>query len=474
MSFNCFPVELHHQILCFMDPEDLLALRKTSKYFLALTHEPRLWTSVYYHIRQTHALGCSQSEFAALTPCQSERLLVRASKTQRVFQTFREHPQRHIFPSGQTRKLGPLAALSFLSERFLLSVDETTVVYVWDISNAGSAVDEEAPSFPRARLTLVGWKFLTYSMSNDHSTLYVVLSKGARAHIFSLVLPLTTSNAEEVFKFRDVAYLDTHFNNIDSIDPESCLVLLQLSNAIIEVVDWRTEARASVLVHQQGIEEHPNRNYVHALRICGPYILCFRRWSVDAYPIPAPFLDPARAREPPLPVLQHIMPGTAFIRKTSLSRVRHTRSPSGDVYTLYALAEDQRQGMHHYQVHVHTTPVPALSVRLLAFGAAEADRRVSAWDLGESGMRGAWVCTYMGEARYVAAFAASASVYPEPSLFSLLSLSFSDSLEGGTLEMPPEVVPRFEAEVVSTVASRYSDGELRFLCSMVMMTVVLF
>ena len=28
MIFNCFPVELHHQIVSFMDPEDILALRK--------------------------------------------------------------------------------------------------------------------------------------------------------------------------------------------------------------------------------------------------------------------------------------------------------------------------------------------------------------------------------------------------------------------------------------------------------------
>lgn len=28
MNFNRFPVELHHQILCSMDPEDILALRK--------------------------------------------------------------------------------------------------------------------------------------------------------------------------------------------------------------------------------------------------------------------------------------------------------------------------------------------------------------------------------------------------------------------------------------------------------------
>lgn len=142
---------------------------------------------MYHHIRQTHPLCCSRSEFAALTPWQSERLLVQASRTKRVFQTFREYPQHRILPSGQTRKLGPLAALSFLSERFLLSVDETTVVYVWDISKLASSEDENAPSFPRARLTLVGWNFLTYSMTIDRSTLYVVLSKGARYVVMTCV-----------------------------------------------------------------------------------------------------------------------------------------------------------------------------------------------------------------------------------------------------------------------------------------------
>ena len=28
MIFNYFPVEMHHQIISFMDPEDILALRK--------------------------------------------------------------------------------------------------------------------------------------------------------------------------------------------------------------------------------------------------------------------------------------------------------------------------------------------------------------------------------------------------------------------------------------------------------------
>ena len=125
-------------------------------------------------MRQTHPLNCSKNEFAALSPWQSERLLVRASKTEKVFSSFRENVQHRIIPSGQTLKIGPVVALSFLSERFLLSADDTTMVYVWDMSKLSSA---EAPAFPCARLTLVGWNFLTYNLSSDLSTLNVVLSK---------------------------------------------------------------------------------------------------------------------------------------------------------------------------------------------------------------------------------------------------------------------------------------------------------
>lgn len=288
-------------------------------------------------------------------------------------------------------------------------------------------------------------------------------------------MPLDTEDTGEPLKFRDVAYLDTHFNNVNSIDPESCLVLLQLSHAIVEVVDWRTERRASVIVHQQVIAEHvsilfsvrvvvsysicvsqPNRNYIHALRICGPYILCFRCWSIEAYPIPPLFSNPEDASEPPLPSLHYDIPGIVFTTKTALSRVRHTRSASGDVYTLFALARDQRRGMYYYQVHVHTSPEPALSVKLLGLDPADGARRMTAWDVGESGLRGAWVCTYRGEERHVVAFTTSPSeslYLSEPAL-----CLFSE-----TLDLPPEMAPRFDAEVVSIATSRYSDGELYFL-----------
>ena len=235
---------------------------QTSKHFHALMHEPRPWTAVYYRMRETHPLSCSKNEFAALPPWQSERLLVRASKTEKMFSSFRESAQHHLVPSGQTLKIGPVVALSFLSERFLLSVDDTTMVYVWNMSKLSSA---EAPAFPCARLALVGWKFLAYSTSSDHSTLNVALSKaaryvvalwvdrglmrslGPRAHIFSLSLPVPASDADEPkLSFRNVAHFDTHFNTINSIDVDSSLVLLQLSDTIIEVMDWRTERRANV------------------------------------------------------------------------------------------------------------------------------------------------------------------------------------------------------------------------------------
>lgn len=204
MNFSCFPVELHHHILCLAEPEDLIALRKarhkvpllltclltsslflsqTCKYFLALTQEPHLWTAVHDRMRHSYPLSCSPSEFAALAVSQSERLLVRASRTEKRFTTSKRKIQHRIVPNGQTRRIVSLVALSFLSERYLLSVDDTTVVCVWDIWELSSSA--EVPSFPCARLTLVEWRFVTYSMSFDHSTLYIILSKGARYAVSS-------------------------------------------------------------------------------------------------------------------------------------------------------------------------------------------------------------------------------------------------------------------------------------------------
>ncbi|KAG8215083.1 hypothetical protein J3R82DRAFT_8504 [Butyriboletus roseoflavus] len=203
-------------------------------------------------MRNTHPLSCSQSEFAALAASQSERFLVRTSRTDKLLKTYREDTQYRIIPNGQAHKSGPLSALSFLSERFLLSVDKATVVCVWDMSKLEPSA--ETVAFPCSRLTLVDWCFVTHRMSFDHSTLYIILSKGARAHIFSLSLPMNASDADDPkLSFRDVAYFDTRSNTIQGFDVDSCLVLLELSHIEIEVVNWRTDTRSIVALRHDAL-----------------------------------------------------------------------------------------------------------------------------------------------------------------------------------------------------------------------------
>ncbi|KAI9573848.1 hypothetical protein HD554DRAFT_559784 [Boletus coccyginus] len=338
MNFNCFPVELHHQVVCFMDPEDILALRKTSKYFLALTHKPHLWTSVYHRMRQTHPLSYSQSEFAALSSCKSERLLYR-------------------IPNAKT--ICHFEAFSFLSERFLLSVGSMTGVSVWDMSRLGSSA--EAPNFPCAhrpsRSAFNSQELVCYSMTTDYSTLYVVFQDHSKAIILDLELPSTTLDTDEPkleFYQSGHVYLYGNHHHIMGIDADSRLALLTYHDDMIEVVDWhwRTECRSLIRLHQEATEV-PYSNPVLALRICGPYIVCLRRQSIDAYPMPLQFLKPELSSEQPLPVLQHTMSGMAFTTEVSLSRARHSCFPSGNVYTLYALAEEE----HHCSALIAHTPV---------------------------------------------------------------------------------------------------------------------
>ena len=156
------------------------------------------------------------------------------------------------------------------------------------------------------------------------------------------------------------------------------------------------------------------------MRFCGPYILCFRIRSVEAYPVPTdtPTADP-------LPILRHQF-GTVCFQAVSLSHVRVSRCASGDVYTVFMLTNDVHQGMFHYLIRVTTTPVPSMSVHVLAKGSIptleplplipgtddthtleEMIRSMffSTWLLGSAGLRGVWVDRQRGSIdRRVVAF----------------------------------------------------------------------
>lgn len=276
--------------------------------------------------------------------------------------------------------------------------------------------------------------------------------------------------------FRDVAYFDTNLNKVCSIDPDSCLALLRLSHSTFQVVDWRTENQSNipflqdlphvsippsfcyrVVIRVLQVVMHSNLNYLHAMCVCGPYVLCFRQHSVDAFPLPTTQTQTQTgATDQPLPVLHHTLPGVAFSAHTTLSRVRCTRTASDDdvVYALCALTQDSRRGTSLCQVRVHVAPVAALSVRLLALNPVHADGWMrSALDVGSSGLRGAWTAfnpNTVGERRVVA--------FTTPACPSQAAFERGES---GALPGDSEMAPRwFEERVVWVVSSWDSDGEL--------------
>lgn len=114
-----------------------------------------------------------------------------------------------------------------------------------------------------------------------------------------------------------------------------------------------------------------------------------------------------------------MFPAVTF-RRLSLSHVRLSHSLSDEVYTVFMLANDLFRGTFHYQITVKITPVPSITVKLLAmrelgttdlqnpnapFGISIGGTFVSAWALGSAGMRGVWVDRLRGNIdRRVVAF----------------------------------------------------------------------
>ncbi|KAF9244113.1 hypothetical protein BU15DRAFT_59457 [Melanogaster broomeanus] len=306
--------------------------------------------------------------------------------------------------------------MSFVLDRFILSANTVTVISLWDVPEHPSSTI--VPSYPCARLSLPSWELVAHNVSSDNSTLYVAVTKHHRARIYAVPLGLVSNVPPSGNKDRLSFNLTADFSMpipdtivIRSIDPDSSLVLLcQIATSIV-VLNWRTNFQATITMQSDDLEEVWNG--VTALRLCGPYILCFRIHSVEAYPLPTGFSEPGTTSPSPgsLSVLRHEFPAVVF-RRVSLSQVRSSRCPSGEVYTIFMLANDLHRGTYHYQINVTTAPVPSISVKLLAMrdigistplistgdniGAPQLSVMirgtfVSAWALGSVGLRSVWV-----------------------------------------------------------------------------------
>jgi len=253
-----------------------------------------------------------------------------------------------------------------------------------------------------------------------HSTLYLssVHKDHKSAAIYSVPLPPlgeTDSNHGQLNLEAEFPLLEGEV--LKHVDPYSGRVLLYSPQTLIHILHWREDNKRSAIPVQLEDEDQA-WNGITSLRFCGPYVLCFRVRSVEAYPIPT---DCPSVK--PLPTLRHRF-GPVCFRVVSLSNVRASRSASSEVYSVFMLANDIHQGMSHYHIRVTIAPVPSLSVLILAMGTIldppllipgtserfsmeDTVRRifVSTWSLGPVGLRGVWVDRHRGNInRRVVAF----------------------------------------------------------------------
>lgn len=259
------------------------------------------------------------------------------------------------------------------------------------------------------------------------------------AVIYSVPLPpLGTSENNQGRLHSEAEFPLGETELLKDMDPYSGRALLCFAPTSLHIVHWRDDNRRSTVNiqmddHDEGVSivslargsypyAHliPQWNGITSLRFCGPYILCFRIRTVEAYPVP---MDTPTVNS--LPMLRHRF-GPVCFRAVSLSRVRVSRCPSGEVYTIFMLTNDVYQGMFHYRIRITTSPVPSMSVKVLAKGGIRISqppplipgtsiryalddvvRRmyISSWSLGSAGLRGVWVDRQRGSIdRRVVAF----------------------------------------------------------------------
>jgi hypothetical protein len=170
--------ERHYLPPCRRDFQ-LSYIYQTCKPFSLLCEERSLWTALFNRMMATQPLHCSQSEIEAMSVPDIELALFAAFQVEKSFLMPRQYMKR-IMPSSNADE-GSLRYLSFVRDRFLLSVDHTMAISLWDIPEHSSST--MVPSHPCARVSLPSWHLLTHSLSIDRSTLYIAVTQAKRSVI---------------------------------------------------------------------------------------------------------------------------------------------------------------------------------------------------------------------------------------------------------------------------------------------------
>ncbi|KAG9309875.1 hypothetical protein JVU11DRAFT_9903 [Chiua virens] len=349
------------------------------------------------------AMPTTQAERALFVACETEASFLQLRKQNVLWSRSSSDP--HSTSRGISWQV-----LAFISDRFLLSVDgDGRSVIIWDTSLWSMT----CPT------TWAHYTLQTFVGHVEHrSKLYIADMHTHEGHRSVVIHSISLSDAQFGVNENDDKRLhwEAEFplresESFKHMDPDTCRAILYESPTSICVVYWGDNNRRSTMsIQSDDVDE--NWNGILSSQFCGPYILCFRVRSVEAYPIPTDGSTPC-----PLPVLRHRFGAVSF-RSVSLSRVRISHCPSGDAYDIFMLSNDVYQGMFHYYIRVTTVPVPAMFVQVLAMGTIlmpDIPPTISwgnmirlmffqSWSLGSAGLRGVWVDRQRGsiERRVVA------------------------------------------------------------------------
>lgn len=156
---------------------------------------------MFTRLRDTQALPCSRAEFTAMSFPQAERVLVVASKIEASFLQLRERIAHQIPAivqpySSMNAATCSWRVLTFISDRFILSVD-TAMVIIWDTATLASSSPAVVTS-PWAHFTLSN----VLGYVDHYSTLYLAIARVHADHQRYVVLDLCRLTPDRMIQCR--------------------------------------------------------------------------------------------------------------------------------------------------------------------------------------------------------------------------------------------------------------------------------
>ncbi|KAH7908598.1 hypothetical protein BJ138DRAFT_338397 [Hygrophoropsis aurantiaca] len=381
------PEELMLSIATYLDLSAIFSLRKTCKILSHITYERTLWIGLLRHTQSRLPFPHISPDLNNISSKELEHILVYVARIEGSWLC--PKGSAIVVKKAEDPREGTdtvVLSLEFILDRYLLLVKGNGLILLWDLFD--DLTEPSLSLYATHRLDQLRWISCVSSVDASETTLYLALTNEQVHVAYILHIPLHQPKPPEGAFIRASFTLVTqlHLSSpkiVGAIDPESNSVLLTQST-VVDVMDWTNSRCVSISMQFDDIDEMWNRTA--ALRLCGPYIICFRLRSIELYPFPD-----GNQRIGALPILVHRFDNLTF-RDLSVSAVQPVRKcqASSTTFTLSVLACDLFAGLFHYAITVTIAPVPAVSVSLIGRYPI-VDNLIPYCALGPLGQRGIWI-----------------------------------------------------------------------------------